>query len=46
VLRLVAYAAEQLALLTVLEVAAAPAGLALAAFAIVVARRAASSPKT
>jgi len=40
VLRLVAYLAEQLAILTVLEVAAAPAGLALAAFSIVAARRA------
>jgi hypothetical protein len=42
----VAYAAEQLALLTVLEVAAAPAGLALAGLAIVIARRAVSPLKT
>jgi hypothetical protein len=44
-LRLVAYLANQLAILTVLEVAAAPAGLALAAFSIVAARRAVAATK-
>ncbi|MCO1657159.1 DUF3159 domain-containing protein [Pseudonocardia humida] len=43
VLRLVAFLADQLAILTVLEVAAAPAGLALAGFSIVAARRAVAS---
>jgi uncharacterized protein DUF3159 len=43
-LRLVFYRADQLAVLTVLEVAAAPVGLALGGYSIVAARRAASTP--
>lgn len=43
-LRVFFYTAEQLAILTVLEIAAAPVGLALAGFGLVAARRAVASP--
>lgn len=44
-LRVVFYRAEQLAVLTVLEIAAAPVGLALAGVGLVAARRAVAAPR-